>query len=231
MFQYTKAWFWGFLVSFLGSIPLGSLNSLTVQISHSDSHYQALLFAVGIALAEVIHVSLTLVAMKWILKNKLFMTIMEWFTIALFTAMTVSCFYSYFYPSGNSGNIILDSKLHKLALGFSLSLIDLLPIPFWFLWTNILIRKKRFEPTPINYRVYTFGIFIGTVCCQGCYILLGNLLLHAIKASSNIINLAVGIILTISLIIQLYKKIRGKNSFDKIEKQQEQDITTQVNNS
>jgi threonine/homoserine/homoserine lactone efflux protein len=226
MLQYIKAWCWGFLVSFVGSIPLGSLNSLTVQISHNDSHYQALLFAIGIAIAEVIHVSLTLVAMKWILKNKLFMTIMEWFTIVLFSVMAISCFYSYFYPSGSSGNVILDSKMHKLLLGFSLSLIDLLPIPFWFLWTNILIRKKRFEPNRTNYQIYTLGIFIGTICCQGCYILLGNWLLNKVKANSNIINLAVGIILVISIIIQLYKKARGKNSFDNIEKQQQEDLTT-----
>jgi threonine/homoserine/homoserine lactone efflux protein len=44
----------GLFISFLGSLPLGTLNIAAMQLSISDGVRQALLFSLGSLLAEVI---------------------------------------------------------------------------------------------------------------------------------------------------------------------------------
>ncbi|MEJ0104480.1 MAG: LysE family transporter [Bacteroidota bacterium] len=58
------------LISFLGSLPLGTLNVAAMQISVTEGARQAILFAIGSLLAEVIYVRISLVAIDWIRKQK-----------------------------------------------------------------------------------------------------------------------------------------------------------------
>ena len=58
------------LISFLGSLPLGTLNVAAMQISITDGIIQALQFSLGSLLAEVIYVRLSLVAMDWVRKKE-----------------------------------------------------------------------------------------------------------------------------------------------------------------
>ncbi len=70
------------LVSFLGSLPLGTLNVAAMQISVSDGITAALLFSLGSLLAEIIYVRLSLVAMDWIRKQEKIFRILEWVTLS-----------------------------------------------------------------------------------------------------------------------------------------------------
>jgi threonine/homoserine/homoserine lactone efflux protein len=54
MHPLLKIFFTGMLVSFLGSLPLGTLNIAAMQISVSDGIYAAILFSVGSLTAEII---------------------------------------------------------------------------------------------------------------------------------------------------------------------------------
>ncbi|HSB94394.1 MAG TPA: hypothetical protein VLC28_14825, partial [Flavitalea sp.] len=56
----------GMFISFLGTLPLGTLNISAMQISVSDGIRPALLFAVGALLVEIIYVRISLVAMNWV---------------------------------------------------------------------------------------------------------------------------------------------------------------------
>ena len=217
MLKYLRPWFWGFLCSYLGSLPLGSTNTITILIKQQEGFNPALLFAIGIALAEIVHVSVTLFSMKWILSNKKLFNAMQWFTIFLFFAMALACFYSVYYPS-KAGNVVLEAQVNKFFLGFGISIINIIPIPFWFLWTTVFITKKRINPTVFDYTLYAFGIFIGTVACQICYMFLGGALISFFNASLNSINIIVGIVLLITVIIQLVKKLKGNDLFEKVEK-------------
>ncbi len=60
----------GMLVSFLGSLPLGTLNIAAMQISVSDGIQAAIMFSIGSLIAEIIYARLSLVAMDWIRKQE-----------------------------------------------------------------------------------------------------------------------------------------------------------------
>ncbi|MCP6756197.1 LysE family transporter, partial [Klebsiella pneumoniae] len=89
----------GMLVSFLGSLPLGTLNIAAMQISISEGARGAMLFSAGSLLAEMIYVRLSLVAMDWIRKQEKIFKILEWVTLAIVLALAISSFYSALHPS------------------------------------------------------------------------------------------------------------------------------------
>ena len=80
MHPLVKIFLTGMLVSFLGSLPLGTLNVAAMQISVSDGIYAAMLFSAGSLLAEIIYVRLSLVARDWIRKQEKIFRILEWVT-------------------------------------------------------------------------------------------------------------------------------------------------------
>ncbi len=74
MSKLSRIFFTGMFISFLGSLPLGTLNIAVMQISISDGIWQASLFALGSLISEIIYVRLSLVAMDWVRKQqKLFL--------------------------------------------------------------------------------------------------------------------------------------------------------------
>ena len=69
------------VVSFIGSLPLGTLNIAAMQISVSDGVMAAMLFCVGSLLVEIIYVRISLVAMDWIRKQEKLLKALEWVTL------------------------------------------------------------------------------------------------------------------------------------------------------
>ena len=65
-----KIFLTGMLVSFLGSLPLGTLNIAAMQISISNGVVAAMLFSTGSLIAEIIYVRISLVAMDWVRKQE-----------------------------------------------------------------------------------------------------------------------------------------------------------------
>src|SRR3954467_10434926 len=95
-----RVFFTGMLISFLGSLPLGTLNIAAMQISISDGFQPAILFSLGSLTAEMVYVRLSLIAMDWVRKqNKLF-KILEWLTLFIVLALAVSSFYAAAHPRG-----------------------------------------------------------------------------------------------------------------------------------
>src|SRR5438045_5606411 len=78
-----KIFFTGMLVSFLGSLPLGTLNVAAMQISVTDGITAAMLFSFGSLTAEIVYVRLSLVAMDWVRSQEKLFKILEWVTLAI----------------------------------------------------------------------------------------------------------------------------------------------------
>ncbi len=132
-----KILFVGLLVSFLGTLPLGTLNIAAMQISISEGIYPALLFGFGTLTAEIIYVRLSLVAMDWVRKQEKIFRVLEWVTLFIILALAFFSFYAAMNPSVEK-NVILSSSLHKYWLGLIMSALNPIQIPFWFGWSTVL---------------------------------------------------------------------------------------------
>lgn len=208
------------LVSFLGSLPLGTLNIAAMQIAVSDGVTGALLFSAGSLLVEIIYVRLSLVAMDWIRKQERIFRILEWVTLLVVVALAASSFYAALHPSVEK-NIVLSSSLPTFFLGVVMSAINPVQIPFWFGWSTVLFTKKVLLPRQDHYNTYIIGIGLGTFIGNCLFIFGGRLIASKINNNQHILNWVIGGIFALTAIIQLWKIWRKKDAVHQLEHPEE----------
>jgi len=216
----TKIFFIGMLISFLGSLPLGTLNIASMQISISDGVLQALQFSFGSLLAEMIYVRLSLVAMDWVRKKEFLFKMLEWITLAIVIILAISSFHSAMSETEQE-SVVLSSPLPKILLGFAMSAVSPAQIPFWFGWSTVLLSKKILLPVNKHYNFYIIGIGLGTMIGNCVFIFGGRLVADKLKNSHQIINWVIGGIFLITALIQIWKMSRKKTTAHKLEHPEE----------
>lgn len=208
------------LVSFLGSLPLGTLNIAAMQISISSGVTAALLFSLGSLIAEIIYVRISLVAMDWVRKQEKILKALEWVTFLIVAVLAAFSFYAALHPTVEK-NMVLDSPLPKIALGFIMSAVNPVQIPFWFGWSTVLFSKKVLLPRPDHYNSYIIGIGIGTFMGNCIFIFGGLLIAQKINTNQHVLNWVIGGIFAITALIQLWKILRKKDAVHQMEHPEE----------
>ncbi len=220
MHPLLRIFFTGMLVSFLGSLPLGTLNVAAMQISVSDGAVSAMLFSLGSLTAEIFYVRLSLVAMDWIRKQEKIFRVLEWITLAIVLALAITSFYAALHPSVGK-NVILSSNLPKVALGFTMSLVNPVQIPFWFGWSTVLFTKKILLPRNDHYNIYILGIGIGTFIGNLLFIFGGQLIAEKINTNQDVLNWVIGGIFLVTAILQIWKMWQKKDPVHHIDHPEE----------
>lgn len=199
----------GLFISFLGTLPLGTLNVAAMQISVSDGIRPALLFSLGALLVEVVYVRLSLVAMDWVRKRQKLFKLLEWVTVLIIAALAVSSFVAAADPHVKK-NVILSNTLHRFWLGAMMSAVNPVQIPFWFGWSAALLTKKILLPNNRHYNTYITGIGIGTFTGNAVFILGGQLLVNNLNANQAMIQWIIGGIFAVTAGIMLVKMLRRR---------------------
>ncbi|MBS1918856.1 MAG: LysE family transporter [Bacteroidetes bacterium] len=205
-----RIFFVGMLVSFVGSLPLGTLNVAAMQISILSGITQAMLFSLGSLLVEIIYVRVSLVAVDWIRKQDKILKTLEWITFFIVVALAASSFYAAMHPSAGK-NIVLSSTLPKFFLGVVMSALNPVQIPFWFGWSTVLFTKKILLPRNSHYNFYIIGIGLGTFTGNCVFIFGGRLMVDKLNANQHILSWIIGGIFAVTAIIQLIRILRKKD--------------------
>jgi threonine/homoserine/homoserine lactone efflux protein len=216
MKKLLKIFAWGWGISFLGSLPLGTLNVAAMQIGIQESIKDAVYFSFGSLLVEMIYVRISLVGIDWIRKREKLMRIMEWLTVLIIVAMAVGSFVAASKGSGESKNVILENNMHRFLLGMFMCAINPVQIPFWFGWSTVLFTKKILEPVPSQYNSYIVGIGLGTLMGNCVFIFGGKWMVSRIANSQQYLNWVIGGIFAITAVIQLIRILRKKDAVYKM---------------
>lgn len=206
----------GLLISFLGTLPLGTLNIAAMQISVNDGMRPAFYFVLGALIIEIMYVRISLVAMKWVLKHKKFFRALEWITMIIVAALAV---FSFVAATGSKEvkNVILSNTLHRFYLGAMLSALNPMQIPFWFGWSTVLFTKKVLDHKNQHYNIYILGIGIGTFIGNLIFILGGRFFVDRLNANQRALNWVIGGIFAITALILFYKMVRKKDAISEID--------------
>jgi threonine/homoserine/homoserine lactone efflux protein len=221
MNKLLKIFAWGLMISFLGSLPLGTLNVAAMQIGIQESILDAMYFSFGSLLVEMVYVRLSLVGIDWIRKQEKLMKIMEWVTLLIIVALAVGSFVAASKGNGETKNILLQNNMHRFLLGMFMCAINPVQIPFWFGWSTVLFTKKILEPKNEQYNSYIVGIGLGTLLGNAVFIFGGKWLVQRIANSQQYLNWVIGGIFAITAIIQLVKMLMKKDSVTKFHKADE----------
>jgi threonine/homoserine/homoserine lactone efflux protein len=194
MNQSLKIVCWGALISFLGSLPPGTMTIAATYITARQGVEAGFIYSFGSVLAEIIVVRFALSTMNWIVrKHKLFF-ILEIITAFLLIAMTFACFY--FAAQVNEiSEAKQQSNLHPFVSGFLLSVFNPIHIPFWLGWSIVLMNKNILLPLSKQYNWYVIGIGIGSMLGFVVFIFGGELLLSLFHENQKTILFVIGILL------------------------------------
>lgn len=213
----VKVFVWGMIISALGTLPLGSLNVISMQLSVAEGYRNAILFALGVAIIEIIYVRVSLVGMEWVQRQKKVFKWLEWIALLIVTMLAVGSFMAAMKPKGAS-NVIISNHMQRFLFGVVMSAINPVQIPFWFGWSTVLFSKKILLPRNSYYNAYIIGIGIGTLLGHSVFIYGGQVFIHKLNENVNLVNYALGAVFAFTAIVQLVKIIRRKGVSDAIEK-------------
>ena len=212
----VKVFFWGLIVSFLGTLPLGTLNVAAMQISVQESVGNAIWFALGALTVEMIYVRVSLVGINWVRKQKRLFRWMEWLTVAIVLALAIGSFAAAM-KTHHAKNVILNNNVNRYILGVMLSAVNPMQIPFWFGWSTVLFTRNILKPKNSFYNIYIIGIGLGTLMGNCVFIFGGKWIVSKMNGNQNMINWIIGSIFTVTAIIFLIKILMHKDGMEKIE--------------
>jgi len=150
----------GFLVSFLGSIPLGYLNVIGFQVFQKLGWLPTVLFELGVICVETLVIYFTLLFAKKLAANIKLTKYIKGFSV-LFLFVLAAAFYF-----GSNSKTDFTTSLHyaPFVLGILSSCLNFIQIPFWTGWNLYLLNENYIEITKSRIYFYVLGTNIGTFC-------------------------------------------------------------------
>ncbi|TDO25690.1 LysE family translocator [Sediminibacterium goheungense] len=195
------------LISFLGQLPLGNMSITATQIGIQEGFKRAWVFAIGVAIVEMLYLRFALTGMDWVVKHRLWFLVLGWVTVALFLLLGILSFMSARKQQEEKKSVMLNNRIHRFLLGLMMSALNPVQIPFWFLWTSTMIQTNVLPITASAYNVFTAGAGIGTIGGLALYIHGGNWLVKKNNTSNKTLNQIMGAIFIITALIQLYRML------------------------
>jgi len=212
----TKVFLWGMIVSFLGSLPLGTLNVAAMQISVQENITNAIYFSLGSLLTEMIYVRISLVGINWIRKQKVLFKWMNWIALAIVLALATGSFIAA-TQEHHAKNVMLDNNMNRFVLGVLLSAISPMQIPFWFGWSAVLFAKNILQPKNSFYNCYIVGIGLGTLLGNCVFIFGGKYIVEKLNTNQNILNWVIGGIFAVTAIIMFIRILMHKDAANRLD--------------
>ncbi len=210
MRRYLHVFTSGLLISFLGTLPIGTLNITAFQIAASKSITDAVIFALAVVLIELIVVRITLIGAKKINLNGKLSFYLFPLGVALLLYLAISSFMSLETVSeiGTTSNIFPTIQ-STFILGLLLSALNPMHIPFWMGWNRVLINKSILDNKPKNRASYIIGIGLGSMLGILIFIYAGNYIFQSYQEYRFIITLLLSTLylgFSLYLMFLFYKK-------------------------
>ncbi len=151
----------GFLVSFLGSIPLGYLNVIGFDIYNSDGIRSTLMYLLGVICLELCVIFLTLIFADKLHKKATLIKYIEGFSV-LFMFVLAYVFYSSAGSEDANRTVFSNTFQNFFVAGIVYSCLNFIQVPFWMSWNLYLLNGKYIEISNNRKYFYVFGTLAGT---------------------------------------------------------------------
>jgi hypothetical protein len=154
--------FFGFIVSFLGSLPLGYLNIIGVEVLAELGITPLVFYLLGVILVEAIVIYFTVIFTNQLAENKKLMKSIDFFAV-FFLLMIAYLFYINSNQTVEGHNYLENYVQYSpFLIGMVLCGLNFLQIPFWMGWNWYLLNAKSIFLEGKFKFYYILGILVGT---------------------------------------------------------------------
>lgn len=172
----------GFFISLMGTLPLGYLNVIGLQILLEKGNWAAFSFIFGIVAVEFFVLKIASYGAKWLVEQKKLLLVIDIFTIVFFTSIAI-----YFYFNiGNEKNFSV-SQLQLVqfpfVLGLALNSLNFMQWPYWSGMYLYLFRTEKIKPKTNKNNIFIVGALLGTFVGMMLFAQTGNYFLIDKKAA------------------------------------------------
>ncbi|MEO8473519.1 MAG: LysE family transporter [Chryseolinea sp.] len=197
-------------ISFIGSLPPGTTNVITLQLASQNTH-SALLFSFGCLFGEMIYVSLCVTMMNRILKFLWVLKTLEWFSFLVMLALAAASFMAAAYNVPATPRSTTTLLMEPFISGLVLILINPVQIPFWLGWTTVLYEKGLMKSTFRHRSSYVLGAGAGSLCASLLFVIAGDFLSQKLISIGELWYYILGAFFLVGAAFQ-FKKILSKKS-------------------
>lgn len=152
----------GFIVSFLGSVPLGYLNIAGYEIYTRSGIHDVLWYLLGVISIEGIVIYSTLIFADWLMNHKKLIMWIEAFSV-LFMFLVAYIFYANGHATASEKSAVDHYiRYSPYIIGIILSCFNFIQIPFWTAWNLYLLNAKYIDINNGRKCFYLLGTICGT---------------------------------------------------------------------
>ena len=162
--QKTKNIFVGFLVSFIGSIPLGYLNIVGYDVFRKFGINETIFYLLGVISVEFFVIYFTLIFANKLIENKKLLKFIEAFSIVFMFLLAYIFFSSASKETANQSVLEKYVDYSPYVVGVILSCLNFIQIPFWTSWNLYLLNANYIEVSNSRKYFYVLGTVLGTFC-------------------------------------------------------------------
>ena len=214
MTAHVKTGSLGLLISFLGSLPIGTLNLTAFYIASRQSVDDAIWFALAVVIVELIVVRLTLWGDRRLNFRHRALKYLLPVGVLLLIYLALSAF------NHNTGvlapdhpNSLFPAVRSTFLLGLLLSVLNPMHIPFWMSWNKVLSSRNSLSNGWKSYTYYISGIGLGSMFGLLLFIFAGQYVFQNYSQYDQIVNIVLGLLYSgfaIYLFVIFYKHLNGK---------------------
>jgi hypothetical protein len=193
-----------FLVSFLGTLPLGTLNLSVANYAFVHNWSGAEGFSIAAISVEMLVVRVALLAIRRLERLAHFFKVFNILTCGVLLFLASNSLLAAWQMEAFRATVPFPS-VNPWTSGFLLSLTNPLHLPFWMGWTAILRSRNILGDEPCHYNTFITAIGLGTAAAFSIYALAGGYLIRLPGSSQVLLNWIVGIALLVTAIAQIRK--------------------------
>jgi hypothetical protein len=207
----SRLFFWAMSISFLGTLPLGTLNLSVANYAFLGNSSGAIGFSVAAIAVEMLLVWVALMVIRRLERLALFLKLFNIVSTGVLLFLAFSSLLAAWEMQAFRAVLPLPF-VHPVAAGAILSLTNPLHLPFWMGWTTVLRSKKILNDESGSYPTFIGAIGLGTGSAFWLYGTAGSYLIRLLGSRQVLLNWVVGIALLITALVQLYKIFRIRRS-------------------
>ena len=152
----------GFIFSFIGSIPPGSLNLSVIQLSLQRHFGAAIRFGLAAAMVEFVYAAIAIKLQLYITSNPAIQSNFQLISASVLVLLGILNLATLKPKSGKKG-VVRTMEFSGFRRGILLSIANPLAMPFWIVVTSYLQSNSWINLEDVSIWSYVCGISLGTL--------------------------------------------------------------------
>lgn len=161
----------GFTAASVGVAPPGLLNMTAAKVSAVDGRNRAVIFALGASVTVLFQTYIAVLFAKFIDRNPDVIVLLQEIGLFIFIGLTIYFFWAGKKKKKQQEELKMKSKTSRFFLGMLLSVLNLLPIPYYVFLSVWFSRKGWFFFNQSYIWLFVLGAAVGSFLVFYLYIL------------------------------------------------------------